>query len=91
MHTLALILSRSVLVALGIIEICMLLRAILSFFVEPENVILTFCIAVTEPVIIPFRVILSHVRGIDTMPLDIPFVVTYIALSLLGVLLPTVA
>ena len=90
MHTLALILSRSVLAALGIIEICMLVRAILSFFVDQENVLLTFCIAVTEPVVVPFRVILSRVRGIDEMPLDIPFIVTYLAINLLGLLLPTV-
>ena len=90
MHTLALILSRSVLAALGIIEICMLVRAILSFFVDQENVLLTFCIAVTEPGVVPFRVILSRVRGIDEMPLDIPFIVTYLAINLLGLLLPTV-
>ena len=90
MHTVALILSRTVLVALGFIEICMFLRAILSFFLDPENPFLTFCIAVTEPVILPFRVILSRFESIERLSFDIPFLVTYFALLLLGRALPTV-
>lgn len=91
MHTVALLLSRTVLVALAFIEICMLLRAILSFFVDQESVVLTFCIAVTEPVILPFRAILSRFDSVNRIPFDIPFLVTYIALALLGGLLPAVA
>jgi len=91
MHTLVLLLSRTVLAALGIIELCMLVRAILSFFVEPENVILTFCIAVTEPIILPFRVLLSRFESLDRIPFDIPFLLTYLALGIVGIALPTVA
>ncbi len=90
MHTVALLLSRTVLVALGFIEICMLLRAILSFFVDQEGVLFTFCIAVTEPVILPFRVLLSRFEALDRLPLDIPFLVTYIALAILGGVLPVI-
>ena len=90
MHTAALLLSRTVLAALGIIEICMLLRAILSFFVDQENVLLTFCIAVTEPVILPFRMLLSRFESLDRLPLDIPFLVTYIAIAVLGGVLPVI-
>ena len=90
MHTVALLLSRTVLVALGFIEICMLLRAILSFFVDQEGVLVTFCIAVTEPVILPFRVLLSRFEALDRLPLDIPFLVTYIALAILGGVLPVI-
>ena len=90
MHTAALLLSRTVLAALGIIEICMLLRAILSFFVDQESVLLTFCIAVTEPVILPFRVLLARFEALDRLPFDIPFLVTYVALAILGGVLPAV-
>ena len=90
MHTVALLLSRTVLAALGIIELCMLLRAILSFFVDQESVLLTFCIAVTEPVILPFRAILSRFESLDRIPFDIPFLVTYVALAILGGRLPAV-
>lgn len=91
MHTVALLLSRTVLAALAVIELCMLLRAILSFFVDQESVLLTFCIAVTEPIILPFRAILSRFDAVNRIPFDIPFLVTYIALAILGGLLPTVA
>ena len=91
MHTFALILSRTVIAALGMIEICMLLRAILSFFVDQESVILTFCIAVTEPVILPFRAMLSRFESLERIPFDIPFIVAYFALAILGGVLPAVA
>ena len=90
MHVFALLISRTVIAALGIIEICMLLRAILSFFVDQESVLLTFCIAVTEPVILPFRVLLSRFEALDRLPLDRPFLVTYIALAILGGVLPVI-
>ena len=90
MHVFALLISRTVIAALGIIEICMLLRAILSFFVDQESVLLTFCIAVTEPVILPFRMLLSRFESLDRLPLDIPFLVTYIAIAILGGVLPVI-
>ena len=90
MHTAALLLSRTVLAAIAVIELCMLIRAILSFFADPESVLLTFCIAVTEPVILPFRAIFSRFESLDQLPFDIPFLATWIALAALGGLLPTV-
>ena len=91
MHTALLLLARTVLVALGAIELCMLLRVILSLFADPENVLLSFCYAVTEPVILPFRVIFSRFESLDQIPFDIPFLVTYVVLGLVGGLLPAVA
>ena len=90
MHTVAILLARTVLVALGAIELCMLLRAILSFFADPESVLLSFCYAVTEPVIMPFRAMLSRFESLDSIPLDIPFLLTYVVLALVGGLLPAV-
>ena len=91
MQTALLLLARTVLAALAAIELCMLLRAILSFFADPESPLLSFCYAVTEPVILPFRVMLSRFESLDSIPLDIPFLVTYVVLALVGGLLPAVA
>ena len=91
MQTALLLLARTVLAALAAIELCMLLRAILSFFSDPESTLLSFCYAVTEPVILPFRVMLSRFESLDSIPLDIPFLVTYVVLALVGGLLPAVA
>ena len=91
MQTVLLLLARTVLAALGAIELCMLLRVILSLFADPESVLLSFCYAVTEPVIMPFRVLLSRFETLDTLPFDIPFLVTYVVLAFVGALLPAVA
>jgi uncharacterized protein YggT (Ycf19 family) len=91
MQTALLLLARTVLAALAAIELCMLLRAILSLFADPESTLLSFCYAVTEPVILPFRVMLSRFESLDSIPLDIPFLVTYVVLALVGGLLPAVA
>ena len=90
MHVLALILSRMVLATILIVELCMLARMILQFFVEDENALMTFCIAVTEPVILPFRAMLSRFESLERIPFDIPFLVTYVALAILGGVLPAV-
>ena len=90
MHVLALILSRMVLATIVIVELCMLARMILQFFVEEDNVLMTFCIAVTEPVILPFRLIFSRFESLDRIPFDIPFIAAYFALAILGRLLPAV-
>ena len=91
MQTALLLLARTVLAALAAIELCMLLRAILSLFADSESTLLSFCYAVTEPVILPFRVMLSRFESLDSIPLDIPFLVTYVVLALVGGLLPAVA
>ena len=90
MPTAALLLSRTVLAAIAVIELCMLMRAILSFFADPESVLLSFCYAVTEPVIMPFRVMLSRFESLESIPLDVPFLLTYVVLALVGGLLPAV-
>ncbi|MBR4335559.1 MAG: YggT family protein [Clostridia bacterium] len=91
MHVLALILSRMVLATILIVELCMLARMILQFFVEDENALMTFCIAVTEPVILPFRLLFSRFESLDRIPFDIPFIVAYFSLAILGRVLPVVS
>ncbi len=68
------------------LDICMLLRAILSWFVEEDNAILGFVTMVTEPIIAPIRALFDHFGWFQNSPLDVPFFAAFILLQLIGTL-----
>ena len=73
---------------LGVVQLCMLVRAILSWFpVSESNPILTFTHMVTEPVIRPIRALFERMNWFQNMPIDISFLVAYLLLTLLEGLL----
>lgn len=73
-------------------QLCMFLRAILSWFIQDEdNVLMNFLYYITEPVITPVRMILYRLfPTLEEFPVDIAFSVTLILLLLIELLLPTV-
>lgn len=83
------VIARTVQLLLGFLELAMFLRAILSWFVtDEENRLMIFLYAVTEPIILPIRVLCSKIRALDESPLDVPFFITMLLLTLLNGLLP---
>ena len=72
-------------VALSVLNLTLLARAILSWIpVVPENGFLaTLLYAVSEPFIYPFRLLFHKMGWFEDMPLDMPFLFTVIALSLI--------
>ncbi len=70
----------------------MFLRAILSWFIQDDdNVLLNFLYYITEPVIMPVRLILNRLfPALEEFPIDIAFSVTLILLLIIEMLLPTV-
>ncbi len=83
------IIARTVSLFLAFEQFAMFGRAILSWFIRYEgNPIMTFLVLVTEPVILPFRLLLSRFEALERIPVDISFLVAYIALSLIQALLP---
>ena len=92
MHTAAIIISRFLLLAIGFLQLAMFVRAILSLFgVDEESGLGAFLAAVTEPVILPARLLLSRIRALDGLPIDLSFIVTYLLLSLIAGALPVIA
>lgn len=90
MRTLLYVIARCGQLALAAAELAMFLRAILSWFVrDEENPLMMFLVMVTEPFILPIRALCSRIRAFDGMLLDIPFFITFLLLSLLNSLLPT--
>lgn len=91
MHTVAVIFAQFVLLALAFIQLAMLARAILSLFVaDEESALGLFLAAVTEPIILPARLLLSRVRALDGIPFDFSFILTYVLLTLISGALPAI-
>lgn len=73
------------------LEICMLIRAILSWFpIKDDNPILLFVTMVTEPIIAPIRALFERMGWFRNMPIDISFIVAYILLSIVSTVLGVV-
>ena len=71
-----------------ILEICFLIRAVLSWFpVREDNPILAFVAMVTEPIIAPVRALFDRMGWFRNLPIDISFFVSYLLLMLVQALL----
>ena len=89
MRVLFYLLRSIVFYALGALQILMLVRAVMSWFMPDEdNRLYLFVVSVTEPVIFPVRALLERIPAIAELPLDLSFMVTYLLLSLIQSLLP---
>ena len=77
-------------ILLGVVYFAMFLRAILSFFVSPENKLILLCVLITEPFVAPFRLLLEKLNIAQDIPIDISFMVAYLALFLIRLLLPII-
>ena len=89
METVAIILSRFVLLALGAVQIAMFIRMIMSLLgYDEESGFGAFLALLTEPIILPVRVILSRIRALDGLPIDLSFFLTYILITFLTYSLP---
>lgn len=67
------------------IDIAMLLRVIFSWlFPEEDNALIRLAYGVTEPIIYPVRALCSRMGWFDDSPLDVPFFITALLLTLLS-------
>ncbi len=67
---------------IGIIQILMLIRAVVSWLPGADGLYDILC-AVTEPIIYPVRALCDAVGLSFNLPIDIPFFLTFILLSLI--------
>ena len=81
-------LKMTVSVVINVLSFAMLARAILSWF-DPmqEWGINGFLHAVTEPVIQPIRALCERMHWFRGVPIDIPFLITFILLSVVDAVL----
>ena len=85
----ALYLVRATALALlSVIELAMFVRAIMSWFDQTgESKISMFLYAVTEPVILPVRRLCEKMHWFEGVPIDIPFMLTWLILMVLQLIL----
>ena len=74
------------------VEICFLIRAVLSWFpIREDHPILLFVAMITEPIVAPVRALLDRLGWFRNLPIDLSFFVAYLLLilveSLLGIFL----
>lgn len=85
------ILAKVVSIFLSAVSFTMLLRMILSFFVNTdENILYALCCYISEPFILPFRLLCSKFGIGQNSPIDMPFMLAYIGLMLITMFLPVI-
>lgn len=69
---------------IDVLLVAMFVRAILSWF-DPmrEGKLSAFLLVLTEPVIFPVRALCEYMNWFEGIPLDIPFLITVLLLSIL--------
>ena len=76
------------LVIINVMQYALLFRAIMSWIPQLQGSGLSAILyQVTEPVVYPFRKLLSRIRGLEGIPVDLSTLLAFLALSLLRSLL----
>lgn len=76
---------------MDIVSVTMLLRMLLSFFVDPmENRLYAVTCFITEPFIMPVRALMFQFDIAQDSPIDWAFSITYMLIWLLGSILPAI-
>ena len=69
----------------------MLARVVIQFFVSVEESKLYVLLCyISEPVILPFRIVMAKLNIGQNIPIDMPFMAACIGLSILQVFLPAI-
>ena len=85
------ILAKVVAIYLSIATYSMLGRVILQFFVVPEESrFFALLFFISEPVVIPFRLIMAKFNIGQNLPIDIPFMAAYFGLAFIRLFLPVI-
>lgn len=91
METILYILAKIVAIYLTLASYAMLGRVILQFFVVPEeSKLFALLFFISEPIILPFRVLFEKLKIGQGVPIDIPFFAGYISVTFLQIFLPVI-
>ncbi len=83
-----LLLANFVVAILSVIELAMFLRMILSWFMpDSESAFVALLLTVTEPVILPFRLLFHRLNWFQSLPIDIAFFVAFLTVSTISTVL----
>ena len=78
------ILAKTVLYLLFALELAMLVRSVMSWFLaDEENRFGRFLVVITEPVVAPVRILFNKFNWFQDTPLDVPFLVAFVLIILI--------
>ena len=83
MYLALVILQNTVTIALSVLQLAMLVRAILSWFPSAPEKLENFLYAITEPLIMPMRKLFERLNWFQGLPIDMAFFATYLILTVL--------
>lgn len=82
------VLMQCLILFIDVLSIAMLARAIVSWFSMGQQTRLgAFLYVVTEPIILPIRALCRRFGWFQGLPLDMPFLITVVLLSMAGIFL----
>jgi len=85
------VITQFVTIFISILQFLMMIRAIMSWLpVDEDSHFFNFIMMVTEPVIVPVRMILDRFDSIRDLPIDLSFFIAFVLLSVLQIALPVV-
>ncbi len=89
MFTLAYVFTQFVRVFISVLQFLMMVRAIMSWLpFDEDSPLINFVMLITEPVVVPFRLILNRIDAVNELPIDISFFLAFISLGVIQMLLP---
>ncbi len=75
-----------------VLEMLMIVRMLLSWMpVDDDSPILNFVYAMTEPLILPVRLVLERSETVQALPIDLSFFISFLLLGIIQMALPVVA
>ena len=85
------VIIRLVYYLIVVLQIAMFARAIMSWIMaEEDNAFTRFIGTITDPIIIPIRMVLEKFEFVRNMPIDISFFVAFLLLVIIQNMLPAV-
>ena len=78
-------------ILLGVVQLMMFLRVVFSWImIDEDGPFMRFLYGVTEPLVMPFRMLLDKIPLFNMLPIDLSFLCAYMILSIVQILLPEV-
>lgn len=79
-------------VLLGFFRLVLCVSAIMSWFpiFDEDNVIVDLIDRICEPILYPARLLVDRSGFLASLPIDVSYIITYIALSVIGAVLPVI-
>ena len=87
MSTVIYVLVQFVLYAINVITLAMCIRAVISWFYDGDGWFIRLLYFITEPVIMPVRLLLVKMNWLQNTPLDFSYILAYLILFIVQVLL----